>query len=455
MNLRKFNAVTACVCVALCITSQSASGVNLQEAVLAASLYDSEIQAARHAQKADSQKNVQGFAGLLPTISLNAAYNKQDQPKAYYASGVTRHNFSVNLMQPLFDISKYAAWKRGEAIADYADITLMQAEQNLIANVSEAYFRVIYQREVLNSALNAKAAYSRQLSQTQVALRVGEGTCLERDEAQANYDKAVADEIAARNALEEASMVFSRLTNLNPDEVQPVNMSCLIRAPLPRDDKALQMKAMQNNLNVRAALFQLAQAKADVIAAHGAHLPVVTLQAGYGTNWSRSESNNIFDTLLGSTSKTRNSTIGVNVSVPLFSGGAQISQSIEATQRREQGKDLLEDARRKARQETQSAWLKLKNGQSQYLAEEKALTSAKNKVNSTTYGRKVGLRTIIDELNAEQGYYRTLQEMAKVQYDYLNARLKLSMELGELDYSVLAQFHCPDDQRYPLAQKGS
>ena len=137
----------------------------------------------------------------------------------------------------------------------------MQAEQNLIANVSEAYFRVIYQREVLNSALNAKAAYSRQLSQTQVALRVGEGTRLERDEAQANYDKAVADEIAARNALEEASMVFSRLTNLNPDEVQPVNMSCLIRAPLPRDDKALQMKAMQNNLNVRAALFQLAQAK--------------------------------------------------------------------------------------------------------------------------------------------------------------------------------------------------
>ena len=146
MNLRKFNAVTACVCVALCITSQSASGVNLQEAVLAASLYDSEIQAARHAQK-PTVKNVRGFAGLLPTISLNAAYNKQDQPKAYYASGVTRHNFSVNLMQPLFDISKYAARKRGEAIADYADITLMQAEQNLIANVSEAYFRVIYQRK--------------------------------------------------------------------------------------------------------------------------------------------------------------------------------------------------------------------------------------------------------------------------------------------------------------------
>ena len=453
MHTRKANAYLTALFSMLIILPGSGYSLTLQEAVLAASLYDSEISAARHAQRAESQKRRQGFAGLLPVVSLNGSYIKQDQPRATYAAGVTRHNYSLNLTQPLFDMAKYAAWKRGDAIANYADVTLMQAEQTLIASVAEAYFHVLYQRDVLTSAINAKAVYGKQLNQTQVALQVGEGTRLERDEAQANYDRAVADEMAAKNDLQEAGMVFSRLTGLNPDGIEPIALSCVMRAPVSDDFKALQQRAGQNNLKVRAALFQLDQTKADLIAAHGAHLPVVTLQAGYGTNWSKAEDSNLLDLAFGTTSKTRSSTIGINVSVPLFAGGSQISQSVEAIRRREQGKDLLEDARRKARQETQSAWLKLKNGQSQYQAEKKALASAKNKVASTAYGRQVGLRTIIDELNAEQEYYKTLQMLAKVQYDYLSARIKLFMELGELDYSRLEQYRCDINKRNPSLNK--
>ncbi|QHM77558.1 Outer membrane protein TolC [Mixta theicola] len=454
MNTRKVHVIMASLCAALAMMPACSYSLTLQEAVLSASLYDSEISAARNAQKAERQKRWQGLAGLLPVISLNGSHSKQDQPNAAYAAGVTRHSFSANLSQPLFDMSKFATWKRGDAIANYADVTLMQAEQQLIANVAEAYFRVIFQREILLSAINAKEAFAKQLSQTQVALKVGEGTRLERDEAQANYDKAVADEIAARNDLEDANMVFNRITGRNADEIQPIDMACVTRSPVPQDHKALLAKAAQNNLKVRAALFQLDQAKADVMGAHGAHLPVVTLQAAYGTNWSRAEDAKRYDYELGTTSKTRSSNVGINVSIPLFAGGSQISQSIEAVRRREQGKDLLEDARRKARQESQSAWLKLKNGKSQYLAEKKALASAKDKVNSTVYGRKVGLRTIIDVLNAEQGYYKTLQELAKIQYDYLNAGLKLSMELGELDYSTLNQFQCPANSSQQSTKQG-
>lgn len=447
MYFRRVNAVITAFFSALITIPGSAHSLTLQEAVLAGSVYDSEISAARNAQRADSQKRLQGFASLLPVVSLNGAYSKQDQPGATYAAGVTRHNYSVNLTQPLFDIAKYAAWKRGDAIADNADVVLMQAEQTLITRVAEAYFRVIYQRDVLKSAINAKAAYGKQLSQTQVALQVGEGTRLERDEAQANYDRAMADAIAAKNDLEEAGMVFSRLTGHPPEEIEPVTLTCVMRFPVSDDFKALQQRAAQNNLQVRAALFQLEQTQADLLAAHGAHLPVITLQAGYGTNWSKAEQSNVLDVVFGTTSRTRSSNIGINVSIPLFSGGSQISQSIEAVRRRDRGKDLLEDTRRKARQETQSAWLKLKNGRSQYLAEKKALASARNKADSTAYGRRVGLRTIIDELNAEQEYYKSLQTLAKLQYDYLNARLKLSMELGELDYSQLDRYHCAADNK--------
>ena len=453
MHICKANAGLAALFSAFIMWPASGLSLTLQEAVLAASLYDSEISAARNAQRADSQKRLQGFAGLLPVVSLNGSYIKQDQPRATYAAGVTRHNYSLNLTQPLFDIAKYAAWKRGDAIANYADVTLMQAEQTLIASVAEAWFHVIYQRDVLASAIKAKSAFDKQLKQTQLALKVGEGTRLDRDEAQANYDRAAADVIAAENDLQEAGIVFSRLTGLNPDSIQPIALSCVMRIPLSDNHNALQQRASMHNLKVRAALFRLEQTQADVIAAHGAHLPVVTLQAGYGTNWSKAEDSNLLDLVFGTTSKTRSSSIGINVSVPLFAGGSQISQSVEAIRRREQGKDLLEDARRKARQETQAAWLKLKNGHGQYLAEKKALASAKNKVNSTAYGRKVGLRTIIDELNAEQDYYKSLQALAKIKYEYLNARIKLSMALGELDYSSLEQYRCANNKIQPLTQQ--
>lgn len=442
MYFRKVNAVITAFFSALIIIPGGAYSLTLPEAVLAGSVYDSEISAARNAQRADRQKRFQGFASLLPVVSVNGAYSKQDQPGATYAAGVTRHNYSVNLTQPLFDIAKYAAWKRGDAIADNADVVLMLAEQKLITQVAEAYFRVIYQRDVLKSAINAKAAYEKQLSQAQVALRVGEGTRLERDEAQANYDRAIADAIAAENDLAEAGIIFSRLTGRYPEEIEPVTLSCVMRFPVSDDFKSLQQRAAQNNLQVRAALFQLEQSKADLLAAHGAHLPVVTLQAGYGTNWSKAEDSNLLDAVFGTTSKTRASNIGINVSIPLFAGGSHISQSTEAVRYRDRSKDLLENARRKARQETHSAWLKLKNGRSQYLAEKKALASARNKADSTAYGRKIGLRTVIDELNAEQEYYKSLQALAKLQYDYSNARLKLAMELGELDYSQLGRYHC-------------
>ncbi|MEE4408884.1 MULTISPECIES: TolC family outer membrane protein [unclassified Serratia (in: enterobacteria)] len=413
----------------------------LQESVLAASVHDTEISAARNAQEADSQRRIQGIAGLLPNISLDSSYMKQEQPHASYATGVKRHNYTVNLTQPLFDMSKYAAWERGVAIANSADITLLIAQQKLISSVADSFFMVLYQREVLHTNQSAKSTYSRQLAKAKMALKLGEGTLLDVDEAQANYDKSVAKEISATNELADANTAYFRITGLNPDTISPINMQCM-PSYSEVDLASLQQRAEKNNLSIQSAIFQLDQNKADLTAANGAHLPVVTLQASYGGNWSKAEDENGLDRVFGTTSKTRSSTIGVNVSIPIFSGGAQISQSIEALRRRDQGKDMLEDARRKARQETQSAYLGVKNGVALFSAEQKSLISAKNKVKSTKYGREIGLRTAIDELNAEQDYYKTLQDLAEVQYNFLTSKIKLSAAIGQLDYSTLSEYNC-------------
>jgi outer membrane protein len=417
-------------------------GATLTEAVDAAMQYDSEFSAAQNARNAEREKYNQGLSGLLPSITFDGGYSKQDQPSATYAAQVNKHNYSINLTQPLFDISKYAGFKQGELLAELANIEYHAAQQKLINDVSDAFFNVLFQREVLLSAETATQAFSKQLAQVKAGFKLGENTRTDIDEAQANYDQAVAKEIASHNDLDMANGVYHRLTGLQADEIIPLNKNeCWTSSPdmsLPQ----AQIRSATGNFQIRSSMLKLAQAKNEVVAAHGAHLPVVSLQAGYGSNWSRGANDNELDSLFGTTAKSRSTMVGVNVSVPIFSGGRQLSQSREAVLKREQAKDLLRDAQRKADQDTRSSYLGITNGIALLRAQKRAVVSAENKLKSIRYGREVGLRTVVDELNALQGFYESLRNYSEARYKYLMARLNFLAILGELDYSRLNDFQC-------------
>ncbi len=117
----------------------------------------------------------------------------------------------------------------------------------------------------------------------------------------------------------------------------------------------LKRTAAASNLDVLAALQAIKGSEADLVTATADHLPVVTLQAGYGKTGAGRKTVTYFDDLFGTTAKTDNTTVGINISIPLFAGGSHISQSLEAAHRFEQSKDLLIDARRKAEQQTLQA----------------------------------------------------------------------------------------------------
>ncbi|WP_312625631.1 TolC family outer membrane protein [Scandinavium sp.] len=421
---------------------QYCSALTLQEAVIAADNYDSTILAARNLNDAQQQKRIQGFAGLLPVVSLNGAWSKQDQPKASYAAGVTRHNAAVNVTQPLFDLSKYADWQRGDAIADEAQVRYMLAQQKMISDVSDAWFTVIYYSRVLDNADKARVAFEQQLNSASKALAIGEQTRLDVDEAQANFDKSVADVISAESQLKDAKIRFERLTGQSGNSVPVSGMDCVTPKKLPQL-ALLRSRTESQNLNIQAAQFVMNQSQADVVAAAGQHLPVVTFQASYGNNWSRAEDGNVLDDVFGTTSKTRNTNIGINVSVPLFAGGSQISQSIEAAHRKEQAKDLLIDARRQALEDVESAWSGVRAGEATISAYDRGIVSAKKRMESTQYAYELGMRTTIDRLNAEKDYFKSLSDFANAQYEYITSNIKLASATGDLNYAWLKKFTCP------------
>lgn len=425
------------------VVSMTAPATTLKEAVVAAFTYDSALQSDRATTKADKQRYWQGVSGMLPSVNLQGGWNRQEQPSQKYQTGVTRHSYNVEMQQPVFDMAKIAAWKKGDAIANTSEAQFFQSQQKLITDVSEAYFSVLYQQEVLQAAQSATQTFKSQYTSLQSGLRNGQNTRTDVDEARANYDLAQAKQIQAKNDLLLAGEAFRKLTGTIPEGVEPINFQCIAPEPALTLNQAV-FAAQRNNIAVKIAQLQTEQASADVLAADGAHLPTVSVYASYGKNWSRNDADNnvLYDAIFGTRSKSSNLQYGVSVSVPLFSGGGQLSQSFEAAYRKEAAKDNITEAQRKAIQDTRSAWLSIKNGVALMQAQKHAVDSAQQKVKSIQYERNMGLRTTTDELDAQQKYYESLRDYSEAKYKFLAAILQLSLYTGSLDIDSLDIFQC-------------
>lgn len=440
-NMKIYN-LNRLVLAVICMPAYT-NAASLQQAAQAALNYDSALQASKQTSEADKQKYWQGMSGMLPTLTLEGSWDRQEQPDKKYQSGVTSHNYNVRVKQPLFDMSKYAGWRKGAAIANTADAQARQAEEKLLGTVANAYFTVLYQQEVLQAAQAASHNFKQQMEKLQAGLNNGQNTRTEVDEAKANYAISQAKQIEASNQLLLAGEAVRRLSGINPDTLEPVNFQCLTSTPYSTLSEAISA-SQQRNTDIKVAMFQHDQADADVLAADAAHLPVVSLYASYGTNWSRNDNdqNFLYDAIFGTNSKSNNLQYGVNVSVPLFAGGSQLSQSFEAAYRRESSRFSIIEAQRKAVQETRSAWLSLTNGKALISAEQNAVSSAREKVVSVKYGREMGFRTVNDEMDAQQKYYSALKDQAEARFNYLNALLNLAQSTGSLSIEMLNFFQC-------------
>jgi outer membrane protein len=416
---------------------------SLQQAARAALTYDSALQSSQMTSEADQQKYWQGMAGMLPTLTLEGNWDRQEQPDKKYQSGVTNHSYDLSVRQPLFDMSKYAGWRKGVAIANTAEAQSKKAEEKLLNAISNAYFSVLYQQEVLQAAKAASHNFKQQQQKLQAGILNGQNTRTELDEAKANYALAQAKEIEASSQLLLAGEAFRRLSGVSPDTVEPVNFQCLNASPYASLTDAINA-SQQRNTEIKIALFQNDQADADVLAADGAHMPVVSLYTRYGKNWSRNDNddNLLYDAIFGTNSKSNNLQYGVNVSIPLFAGGSQISQSYEAAYRRQAAKYSTMEAQRKAATDTRSAWLSLTNGKALINAQKNAVESSREKVVSVQYGREMGFRTVNDELDAQQKYFSALKDQAEARFNYLNALINLAQSTGSLSIDMLNFFQC-------------
>ncbi|MDD5058971.1 MAG: TolC family outer membrane protein [Sideroxydans sp.] len=419
------------VLLALGLQTQ-AQAVDLIEIYHAAQSQDAVFASARAAQQAGQEKLTQGRSLLLPSINLSAnttSNNLKYSGAASYDGSYNSNGYGVSLVQPLFREQNWAMYNEAELQVAISEAQFKLAEQDVILRSAQTYFDVLIAQDTVQLTAAQKSAIAQQLEQAKRNFEVGTATITDTHEAQARYDLIVAQELVAANNLEVKQRTLQQLVNSEVKELNVLGAAFKLETPVPSDAQKWVTDAQTGNYQIMLAQAAYDLADQEVARNRGGHLPTVDLVANYAKN-------NAGGGLYGA-NDTRSTSIGVQLNMPLFQGGAIQSKWREASANREKAKQDLENTRRNVELQTRQAYLGVVSGIAQVQALQQALKSSQSLLEASKLGQEVGVRTSLDVLNAQQQLFATRRDLYQAQYNYLVSHLRLKAAVGQLNEADL------------------
>ncbi len=405
--------------------------------------HDPSLASALSANKAAQELIEQSKALYLPTVNLNASAGATQSHIRYLSSSTPSGNsnfenyrLAVETRQPLYRKQNLVQMDQAITQVSQADKQYHLSQQELILRTTQAYFDVLIAQDKIELIGAQKLAISSQLQQAKATFDAGTATITDVNEAQARYDLVFAQEIAAVNEYEIAKRTIEAIIGEFPSKLASVKPNIHVTS-LGQSMLSWQQVARMNNLNIQIQEDAFKLAEQEVERAKAAHLPTLDAVASISDNYS-SGSPSVFSS--GNDLKT--GTIGVELQIPLYQGGAIESRERQALLNKQKAQDDVEIARRKTDLETQRAYLNLSTTIAQVKALDQALISSQSQVDSTTLGYEVGVRTSVDVLNAQQQLFSAKRDLLQARYNYLVniIRLKSASGLvGEADLQDINQ----------------
>lgn len=419
-----------------------AQAMTLLEAFNAAQAYDSQLASARGTRDAAREKSTQGFAGLLPTVSATANINRINTHLT--ATGIdrtidyTQEVYQLQLRQPIYNRNNFDVYEQSKLQVNAGEIQFEQARNDLALRVAQAYFDVLAAQDLISFIGAQKTAITEQLESAKRNFEVGTATITDTHEAQARFDLALAQEIAAQNDLEVKRNAFAAITGQVPPELRSLRSGVKLSSPQPSSMEQWVQSAETGNFNVIVQGLLTDIAKLEISRNRSGHLPTLD---GVATQSQRKD--------LTFTSPTTNTTtaVGFQLTIPLFAGFSTTSKIREAIALENQARANLDTAKRTAMQSARAAFLGVQSGLSQIRALEAAEISSNSALESNKLGYDVGVRINIDVLNAQQQLYSTRRDLAKARYDTLVNGLRLKAAAGSLGEVDLAELNALLDLR--------
>jgi len=394
---------------------------------------------AQAAYRATLETKPQALAQLLPLVSLNAntlSHNQDISTEGFsVATGevdFNSHGYSLDITQPLFRADRFLTLRQAESIIQQAEAELTAALQDLILRVAVRYFLALGANDNLVFSAAEKKSLQRQLDQAKQQFEVGLTAITDVQEAQAGYDRAIANEILAINEVDNARERLREIAGEYLGDFATLGVDMPLIAPEPEDIDTWTAIALEQNLAIASAKESLETARQDIRIQTAGHLPTLDIVASrrYDASGGR----------FGAT-KIHDDAIGLELNIPLYEGGLVNSLTREARQRYEQALEQLEQQHRAAQRQTREAYLGVISGISQVQALKQALVSTETALQATTAGFELGTRTAVDVVAAERATLEAKRDYARARYDYLLNLLRLKQAAGTLSPDDLKQIN--------------
>lgn len=449
---------TTALALALSVAAAPAAAEDLMQIYQQARQADPTLAAAEAARGAGDAGADIARAPLLPQLSASLGYLHSDggarslttQPDAAgnyvlvpFASTTRDRSRQAQgqLTQSLFNWGNIERFRAARASAAGASSDYDAARQDLMVRTANAYFGVLTAEDQLKFAQLNEKSLQKQLDQAEQRYQVGLSAITDVHVARAQHDAAVAQVITAQNNVDTARETLLQITGAAFGELKKLREQLPLEKPEPHDLQGWVDLAIAHSPLLASKQHALEAADLNVDAQRAGHYPTLSASLvrtdtpAWGTN-----SSMFGGASLGSfpaNGLTTNTTIGVTLSVPLFSGGLVTAQTRQAAFQRDAAQDQLELTRRNVIAGTRNAYRAVIAGISEVEATRQAVISAQSGLDATQAGFEVGTKTILDVLTSQSTLLNAQSAYSQARHQFVLSGLQLKNAAGVLEVKDL------------------
>jgi outer membrane protein, protease secretion system len=429
------------------LQANGVSAMGLIQAYESALQNDPTYQSAIHDNEAGQEYKTLGRSALLPNVSASYSRNKNradySAPNFLGQISTTHPEYDssstvVQLRQPLVNFDGLARYKQGIAQTNYSDAVFSARSQDLLLRLMGAYADAKYAEDQLALYTVQRDTFAEQQKVNERMFQRGEGTKTDMLETQARFDLAEAQLLEAHDNLTTARNTLASIVGSDISELDSLSDDFHVKPMTPAGFDEWKAIAMERNGEIVAQRYAVDAAEQEIRKNRAGHAPRVDFVAAL----SKGKSETL--TTLNQDSTVRS--IGVQVNIPLYSGGSVTAATSQAVANHSKARSDLDAKTNQVMVELRKQYNLALSSASRIDALVKTVKSARELVQATQQSVKGGVRINLDVLNAQQQLYAAQRDLAQARYNYLLSYMRLRNAAGTLnaeDLHTVAGYFLP------------
>lgn len=419
------------VSIALLGVNPAYSAIDLKEAYDLADKNDPQWSSVKHNYQAQKENYYQARARLLPTVTLGAeASEEREDSENSDPDTSQRQVYSATLVQPLFRLDSWYAFKQVKATDKQVDAEYQAQQQAFLIRVLDTYLGVLRANENLAFRKAEESAIARQKDQTEQRFQVGLIAKTDVHEAEAAFDIAVVQRIVAERDLSLSLQNLETLTGTPIDSVESLAGDFPVVMPQPNNIEEWQTMAKDNNKQLISAQFNETAAENEYEARRAQHYPTLEFVGSYRKLETDSETN--FGDNTFATPDSETTTLALKLELPLYTGGLTSANRRQAKYQYLRAQDDKRFTERDVLKGTSNLVRVVQTHVAEVKAQNQSIRSAQSALDATQAGYEAGTRTIVDVLNAQRSLYQAKRNYADARFNYILDSLRLKELAGIL-----------------------